>query len=159
MMSPGWIRSPSFFLGLTSTFIRLNNISNSSNPAKYPPLFARIFAFEIESVGICGTDIAIYSGKHPRAKAPLVMGHEVGGIVSEISGKPAAGVEIGTRVTFYPLISCGTCRTCLSGKAYVCDTLKLIGIDFNGGMAEYVAVPSESVIPVARAMREGPYLF
>ncbi|MFC1537867.1 zinc-binding dehydrogenase [Candidatus Latescibacterota bacterium] len=103
---------------------------------------------EVESVGICGTDIAIYSGKHPRAKAPLVMGHEVGGVVAEIAEKPATNVEIGTRVTFYPLISCGTCSTCLSGKAYVCDTLKLIGIDFDGGMAEYVAVPSESVIPV-----------
>jgi (R,R)-butanediol dehydrogenase / meso-butanediol dehydrogenase / diacetyl reductase len=103
---------------------------------------------KVESVGICGTDIAIYSGKHPRAKAPLVMGHEVGGVVAEISGKAAAGVEIGTRVTFFPLISCGTCGTCLSGRSYVCDTLKLIGIDFDGGMAEYVSVPSESVIPV-----------
>ncbi len=103
---------------------------------------------KVESVGICGTDIAIYSGKHPRAKAPLVMGHEVGGVVADINGKPAPGVEIGTRVTFYPLISCGTCGTCLSGKSYVCDTLKLIGIDFDGGMAEYVAVPNDSVIPV-----------
>lgn len=103
---------------------------------------------KVESVGICGTDISIYSGKHPRAKAPLVMGHEVGGVVCKISGKSAAGVEIGTRVTFFPLISCGTCGTCLSGKTYVCDSLKLIGIDFDGGMAEYVSVPTESVIPV-----------
>ena len=103
---------------------------------------------KVESVGICGTDMAIFAGKHPRAKAPLIMGHEVGGVVAEISGKAPAGVEVGTRVTFYPLISCGTCHTCLSGKTYVCDNLKLIGIDFDGGMAEYVAVPSESVIPV-----------
>ncbi len=103
---------------------------------------------KVESVGICGTDMSIFAGKHPRAKAPLIMGHEVGGVIAEIAGKKPEGTEVGTRVTFYPLISCGTCYTCLSGKTYVCDNLKLIGIDSDGGMAEYVVVPSESVIPV-----------
>ena len=66
---------------------------------------------KVESVGICGTDMAIFTGKHPRAKAPLIMGHEVGGVVAEISGKASAGVTVGTRVTFFPLITCGECHT------------------------------------------------
>ncbi len=103
---------------------------------------------KVESVGICGTDIAIYAGKHPRAKSPLVMGHEVGGVVAKIAGKAQDAAAPGTRVTFFPLITCGTCATCLSGKTYVCENLKLIGIDTDGGMAEYMVVPSESIIPV-----------
>ncbi len=103
---------------------------------------------KVGSVGICGTDMAIFAGKHPRAKAPLIMGHEVGGVVAETTGGLPVGVDVGTCVTFFPLMSCGTCYTCLSGNAYVCDNLKLIGIDIDGGMAEYVVVPSGSVIPV-----------
>ncbi|MBA7567525.1 L-galactonate-5-dehydrogenase [subsurface metagenome] len=103
---------------------------------------------KVESVGICGTDMAIFSGKHPRAKAPLIMGHEVGGIVERINGEQPDDFAVGSRVTFYPLISCGDCATCRSGKKYVCENLKLIGIDSDGGMAEYVSVPTESVIPV-----------
>jgi 2-desacetyl-2-hydroxyethyl bacteriochlorophyllide A dehydrogenase len=104
----------------------------------------------IESVGICGTDMTIFSGRHPRAKAPLIMGHEVGGVVVDIAGEKLAGVEVGSRVTFYPLLSCGVCYTCQTGNFYVCENLKLIGIDSDGGMAEYAVVPSESVIPVPR---------
>ncbi len=102
----------------------------------------------IESVGICGTDIAIFSGKHPRAKAPLIMGHEVGAVVAGIAGEKPAGIDTGTRVTFFPLINCGVCATCKSGKTYVCEKLGLIGIDSDGGMAEFAVVPSEALIPV-----------
>ena len=103
---------------------------------------------KIESVGICGTDMAIFAGKHPRAKAPLIMGHEASGSVAHIEGDAPEGVTAGTRVTFFPLITCGECSTCKSGKEYVCENLRLIGIDRDGAMAEYMAAPSESVIPV-----------
>lgn len=102
----------------------------------------------VEAVGICGTDISIYKGKHPRAKAPLIPGHEVGGIVDKIVGPAPSGISRGSRVTFFPLLSCGVCRTCKSGNTYVCETLKLIGIDTDGGFAEYMIVPTGSLIPV-----------
>ncbi len=85
--------------------------------------------------GVCGSDISIVAGKHPRAKAPLVIGHEFVGTVEEIrdgSGR----VAVGDRVVAYPLISCGTCLPCRTGHPHVCRTLKLIGIDGDGGMAE-----------------------
>lgn len=106
---------------------------------------------KIESVGICGTDIAIFAGKHPRAKAPLIMGHEVGALVAGIAGKKPAGIDAGTRVTFFPLINCGVCATCRSGKTYVCEKLKLIGIDSDGGMAEFAVVPTEALIAVPQS--------
>jgi 2-desacetyl-2-hydroxyethyl bacteriochlorophyllide A dehydrogenase len=90
--------------------------------------------------GICGTDLAILHGKHPRATAPLVMGHEISGWVERAG---ATGPAAGTLVVIEPLISCGHCRSCKNGLTHVCRTLGLYGIDSPGGMAQYVALPPE----------------
>jgi 2-desacetyl-2-hydroxyethyl bacteriochlorophyllide A dehydrogenase len=94
---------------------------------------------KVSAAGICGTDMMIYFGKHPRAKAPLAMGHEFSGVIEEINGESI--FKIGDRIVVEPTISCGKCDACLSGNSHVCKTLGLIGIDFHGGFAEYVAVP------------------
>ena len=99
---------------------------------------------KVAYAGVCGSDMIIYQGVHPRAKAPLVMGHEFSGtIVKGHSTLPA-----GTPVTVYPLLSCGHCDPCKNGYPHVCNTLKLIGIDCDGGMADYVKVPEDKVLPI-----------
>ena len=90
--------------------------------------------------GICGTDLAILHGKHPRAQAPLIMGHEMSGWV-EIAG--SSGPAAGASVVVEPLLSCGECKACRDGHRHVCRRLGLYGIDTPGGMAEYVALPPE----------------
>ncbi len=95
--------------------------------------------------GICGTDIMIYLGKHPRAKAPLAACHEFSGTVVKADGDAVAP---GTRVTINPLLTCGTCYACRSGMPHVCATLKLVGIDCDGGFAEYAVVPLEALFPI-----------
>jgi 2-desacetyl-2-hydroxyethyl bacteriochlorophyllide A dehydrogenase len=90
--------------------------------------------------GICGTDLAILHGKHPRAQAPLIMGHEMSGWVEQAG---ASGPAAGTLIVVEPLLSCGTCKSCRDGNAHVCRNLGLYGIDTPGGMAEYVALPPE----------------
>ena len=82
--------------------------------------------------GICGSDIGIYMGTHPRAKAPLILGHEFLGIVEEDGRK----FKKGDRVTAFPLLSCGECLACRTGNAHVCNSLGLIGIDTDGGICE-----------------------
>ncbi|MDR0577817.1 MAG: alcohol dehydrogenase catalytic domain-containing protein [Candidatus Accumulibacter sp.] len=99
---------------------------------------------KVAYAGICGSDMIIYQGVHPRAKPPLVMGHEFSGVIE----KGHATLPPGTPVTAYPLLGCGHCQPCLNGYAHVCDTLKLIGIDCDGGMAEYVKVPEDKIIPI-----------
>ena len=99
----------------------------------------------VSHAGICGTDLNIYAGTHPRAKAPLVMGHEFSGVVEQ----DAPGLSKGTRVTVYPLLSCGECKPCTTGNAHVCNTLKLLGIDRDGGMAEFVVAPLSTIIPLS----------
>ena len=99
--------------------------------------------------GICGSDMIIYQGVHPRAKAPLVMGHEFSGIIEKGDNTFPEGAQ----VTVYPLLSCGHCDPCRNGYPHVCNTLRLIGIDCDGGMAEYVKVPTNTVhlLPLLRS--------
>ena len=103
---------------------------------------------KVHYTGICGTDMDIFAGKHPRAKAPLVMGHEFSGDIVEID--PAFGnrFPVGSRVTVEPLISCGACYACLSGFEYVCQSLRLYGIDRDGSMAQYVKVNAKKLYAI-----------
>ena len=90
--------------------------------------------------GICGTDMTIQKGGHPRAKSPLILGHEIVGRIVEIKSRHHR-LRLGDRVAVRPLINCGTCLACRSGQSHVCRNLRLPGVDFNGGCAEYLKVP------------------
>jgi 2-desacetyl-2-hydroxyethyl bacteriochlorophyllide A dehydrogenase len=100
--------------------------------------------------GLCGTDIGIFSGKHPRAQAPLVLGHEFVGTVAE--AVPGGRFSVGDRVVAYPLISCGDCYPCRNGQPHVCASLQLIGIDRDGGMAEYAWVDEATLFRLDDAL-------
>jgi len=98
----------------------------------------------IKYCGICGSDIGIFLGTHPRAKAPLVLGHEFLGEVIEDGKK----LKKGDRVVAYPLLSCGKCLPCRTGNAHVCNTLGLIGIDTDGGICGYVCADEDILFKV-----------
>jgi (R,R)-butanediol dehydrogenase / meso-butanediol dehydrogenase / diacetyl reductase len=102
----------------------------------------------VRSSGICGTDMQIYSGKHPRARAPLVPGHEILGRIEETGRAVESGWKPGMRVAVYPLISCGHCGPCREGNAHVCEKLGLVGIDRDGGFAQFVKVSPHQLIPI-----------
>ncbi|MDL2220544.1 alcohol dehydrogenase catalytic domain-containing protein [Eubacteriales bacterium OttesenSCG-928-N14] len=102
----------------------------------------------VSHAGICGSDMTIYQGKHPRAKAPLIPGHEFSGYLCS----PHPGIEEGKLVTVFPYIHCGQCEPCRKGNYHVCANLRLIGIDLDGGMAEYVQVPCSMVQEVPQGI-------
>lgn len=112
---------------------------------------------KVACAGICGSDLSIYAGKHPRAKAPLVMGHEFSGTVVE--ARPREGQELrpGDRVVAEPIISCRECYPCKAGFGYVCQNFGLYGIDADGAFAEYVNMPVDVLrkIPDALTDEEG----
>ena len=108
---------------------------------------------KVSYAGICGSDIGIVLGKHPRAKAPLVLGHEFVGVVESIK-ENKRGIKKGDKVVVYPLIVCGKCRACRTGSEHVCNFLRLIGIDVDGGMAEYASVPIEKLYKVPEGLED-----
>ncbi len=98
--------------------------------------------------GICGTDLHIFRGEFKaRVKYPAIQGHEFGGTIVEI-GKDVPGLRIGQRVVVDPIISCHACRACLTGRINACRTLKLLGVDLDGGFGRYVAVPYSHILPL-----------
>ncbi len=95
-------------------------------------------------VGICGTDLHIWHGMHPRAKPPLIMGHEFSGVVETV-GAEVEGWAPGDPVVAYPVIECGRCDLCAAGEGRLCGSLGLIGIDRDGAMAPWVRVPARKL--------------
>jgi 2-desacetyl-2-hydroxyethyl bacteriochlorophyllide A dehydrogenase len=101
----------------------------------------------VRRVGICGTDLHIFQG-HLDHRIPRggVIGHET---LAEVAEAPAAsGFRAGERVVVEPLKTCGTCRACRMGAAYLCYRLRVLGVEEPGGMQEYWAVPSARLLRV-----------
>jgi L-gulonate 5-dehydrogenase len=108
--------------------------------------------------GICGTDLHIYRGEfHARVAFPAIQGHEFGGIIEEV-GKEVKTFKVGDRVVVDPIISCHACPACLTGHLNACRTLKLLGVDLDGGFGQYVAAPANQVfmLPESISMSYAP---
>lgn len=99
---------------------------------------------KMRRIGVCGTDLHAYEGKQPYFTYPRIFGHELAGELAEPNG--AAGFMKGERVTCMPYFNCGICIACRSGKPNCCVTLQVLGVHIDGGMAEYVRVPSSSLV-------------
>jgi 2-desacetyl-2-hydroxyethyl bacteriochlorophyllide A dehydrogenase len=102
----------------------------------------------VKFAGICGTDLSIASGKHPRATAPLVMGHEFSGQIAALPKQARSDLAVGDWVTVFPLLSCGECYICQMGLPHVCKNLGLLGIDTDGAFAEYVLAAEETILKI-----------
>ena len=99
----------------------------------------------IESVGICGSDMHAYLGHDERRVPPLILGHEAVGTVLQ-------GSSPGQKVVLNPLISCGVCDHCLSGRQNLCAERDLIGMYRAGAFAEQIVIPERNLIPVPEDM-------
>ena len=96
------------------------------------------------AVGICGTDVHILEGKLRLARAPLVLGHEIAGVVADI-GSDVTLAKVGERVTVDQVVGCGTCELCRRGSRQFCERGFELGITADGGCQELIAVPQENV--------------
>ncbi len=113
-----------------------------------PGLAAGEALVQVEACGICGSDLNIVGGYHPRARPPLTPGHEICGRIVQIRSDQDVRFKVGDRVTAYPLISCGRCFVCRHGNPHVCRQLRLYGIDVDGGMAEFVKLPLHTLLKI-----------
>jgi 2-desacetyl-2-hydroxyethyl bacteriochlorophyllide A dehydrogenase len=99
---------------------------------------------KIKRIGICGTDLHAFEGTQPFFEYPRILGHELAGELVAFDDAP--GFEVGEAVTFIPYFNCGTCIACRSGKPNCCTQIKVCGVHANGGMVEYLSVPSYSLV-------------
>ncbi len=98
---------------------------------------------KIISCGICRTDIHIAEGDLPLKKTPLVLGHEIVGIVDEV-GRNVKRFKTGDMVGISWLNkTCGECKYCLSGRENYCHDFKCTGWDVDGGFAEYITIEED----------------
>ncbi len=105
---------------------------------------------KIKKAAVCGTDLHIYKWDEwaqNTIKTPVTIGHEYMGEVVEI-GSEVNRVALGERVTVEGHIACGFCRNCRRGRQHICDHTVGIGVQRDGGFAEYVVVPDKNVLKI-----------
>lgn len=93
---------------------------------------------KVMSCGICGTDVHIFHGEEGSAAVapPVVLGHEFSGVITEI-GTDVTGIKVGDHVAMDPNMYCGKCIPCRMGKKQNCEHLFALGVNTNGGFAQY----------------------
>jgi threonine dehydrogenase-like Zn-dependent dehydrogenase len=105
---------------------------------------------KVRLVGMCGTDLNTFRGRNSMVAFPRVIGHEVAGSI--VSG--GDDLAEGTLVTLSPYTNCGVCPSCLRGRPNACVTNQTLGVQRDGAMTEYIAVPREKLYPANLSLRE-----
>lgn len=100
----------------------------------------------VRACGICGSDIHIaIEGVTQTAFKPITLGHEISAEIAEL-GDGTEGWRVGDRVAVSCIVSCGHCASCRSGNEQLCFRKRLLGVHRNGGLAEFVTVPSNNLV-------------
>ena len=99
---------------------------------------------KIKRIGICGTDLHAFEGTQPFFEYPRILGHELAGKLIEFNDAP--GFVIGETVSVIPYFNCGKCIACKNGLPNCCAAIKVCGVHIDGGFAEYLQVPSYSLL-------------
>ncbi len=95
---------------------------------------------EVHCCAICGTDVKIATAGNPRCHPPRVIGHELVGHVVH-AGSRTKGFVLGERVTLATTLACGNCPYCRMGRGNLCPNARPISYDFDGGFADFLAIP------------------
>ncbi|WP_456445961.1 L-threonine 3-dehydrogenase [Oceanithermus sp.] len=101
---------------------------------------------KIRAASICGTDLHIWRWDHwaaGRLRPPVITGHEFAGVVEAV-GPGVSTPRVGDHVSLESHVVCHTCYQCRTGKGHICQNTRILGVDTNGGFAEYATVPAEN---------------
>lgn len=105
----------------------------------------------IKATGICHSDINYRDGVSPVGKLPIILGHEIAGVIADV-GNRVEGLEEGDRVSIHYVISCGNCVFCRVGRENLCEKYQMIGKDVNGGFAQCIKVPARNVLKLPKSV-------
>lgn len=98
----------------------------------------------VSACGLCASDLKMFRAGHKELVLPRVLGHEVAGVVEFLDGK-ASGLAMGRAVQVAPGVGCGVCEACRAGRHNRCPEVKVLGFSIDGGLAEYLALPAQSL--------------
>lgn len=102
----------------------------------------------VKACGVCYHDLLNRSGKIPRTRLPIILGHEIAGEVAEV-GSHVKNFSPGDRVTAIQRVLCGNCTYCRTGRESLCrEGLGFFGEEIDGGYAEYVKIKTSSLCKV-----------
>lgn len=101
--------------------------------APIPEPTARQVRIRVRRLGVCGSDPTIYKGLHPYVTFPVVLGHEISGVIDAVGEDVSAG-RIGQRVTVIPHLVCGHCGACQKEIYNFCEELKCTGAEADGAL-------------------------
>ena len=102
----------------------------------------------VRACGVCRTDLHVFDGELPEPKLPLVLGHQIVGVVTKV-GEGVERFAVGDRVGV-PWLgwTCGRCRYCLGGRENLCDQARFTGYQLDGGYAEYAVADARYCFPI-----------
>lgn len=117
-----------------------------------PRIGAQEVLVKVQYAGICATDRDIFNGQYPFPPS-YILGHEIFGTIHRI-GTGVEHLQAGNRVVIDPAIPCETCSACRSGRSEFCRHYRELGINEDGGWAQFVKAPARCVYPIPDAISD-----
>ena len=99
---------------------------------------------QVRRVGLCGSDLNSFRGKNPMVSFPRIPGHEVAATIVK-SSRTHPHLAAGVNVTLSPYTQCGKCPSCLRGRPNACQFNETLGVQRDGALTEYIAIPAEKL--------------
>lgn len=111
-----------------------------------PGIKANEVLVKVKKAGFCGSDLNTYRGINPIVSYPRIPGHEIAAEIAETGAAVPATYRLGDKVLVLPYTTCGECWSCLNGRPNACKNNQTLGVQQDGGMTEFLAVPFEKLI-------------
>ena len=108
---------------------------------------------QVRKIGLCGSDLNSYRGRNPLVTFPRIPGHEIAATVAARNPKHPEW-QTGTAVTASPYTNCGRCASCLRGRHNACQFNQTLGVQRDGALTEYIAVPTDRLYRADLTLKE-----
>ena len=118
-----------------------------------PSVTDETLLLRVRMTGLCGSDLNSFRGMNPLVAFPRIPGHEVAATIVEGS-KRYATLAAGVDVTMSPYTNCGRCAACLRGRPNACEFNQTLGVQRDGALTEYIAMPAEKLYPANLTLTE-----
>lgn len=113
---------------------------------KKPSISTGEVLVKIKRVGYCGSDLSTFRGANPLVQYPIIPGHEVSGLIEEKDTNVPDAYKIGMAVAITPQTACGRCSSCKNNRPNACRHNQTLGVQRDGALTEYLAVPHQKLI-------------